>query len=126
MTTDERQTEFGWTVDLMTKRTSLAASQAARDEAVVKVGEAAEADGWMDVAIDAIRRVAMAKDEFTADDVWQTGLEAPREGRALGAAFTRLQRDGEIEATPIFKSTVRASRHAAPIRVWKSKLRHVL
>lgn len=124
MHNDDRQTDFGWTVDLAPRpRSSLSASKEARDEAVSRAGDAAEADGWMQIALEAIRDIAAVRDEFTADDVWQAGLEPPRESRALGAAFTRLQRDGVIEATAKFKTTARASRHAAPIRIWRSLIK---
>lgn len=117
MRNNDKQTEFGWTVDLAPRPSNPA--EEARDEAVEKAGAAAAETGWLDQAIEAILHVSSLKEMFTADDVWQTGLEPPREARALGAAFTALRRAGVIEPTTLFQQTVRASRHAAPIRVWK-------
>lgn len=124
MANEDRQTDFGWTVDLMPRQNpEQEPAKAARDEAVERAGEAADAEGWLDKALETIRSVALAKHEFTADDIWQSGLEPPRESRALGAAFTKVQREGLIEATTSFKSTTRTSRHAAPIRVWRSLIK---
>jgi len=97
-----------------------AAAAAARDEAVERVGEAAERDGWMDQALATVTAIARRMPAFTADDVWDTGLDAPREPRALGAVMTQLRRRKVVEPTSDFKPTSRRSRHAAPIRVWRS------
>ena len=119
---NERQSDFGWTVDLH-QPTKSEEAKLARDSAVDKVGSAAESDGWLEGALEAIRSVAREKAEFSADDVWDSGLEPPRESRALGAAFTILRREKVIEPTSQFKTTSRARRHAAPIRVWRSLIK---
>jgi hypothetical protein len=94
----------------------------ARDKAIAKA-EGGASYAWLADAEKAIRSVAARKEHFTADDVWDTGLEPPRESRALGAVFVRMKRDGIIAPTDMFKLTKRRLRHAAPIRVWKSLLK---
>lgn len=75
---------------------------------------------WRVRAARAIIRVAKEKETFTTDDVWLTGLDKPREPRALGPEMASAQVAGIIEATNVFKLTAQASRHRAPVRFWKS------
>jgi AAA domain len=77
-------------------------------------------DGWMEQAVAAIRIVCLEKDEFTADDVWATGLEHPGEGRSFGPAMMAAARLGYCEKTDRHKQTAQVKSHAAPIAVWKS------
>lgn len=90
-----------------------------RDHAL-EVVERGAPDGWMEAAVALIERTARLKARFTSDDVWDAGLEAPREPRALGAAFTKAVKLRLIERTGEFTTTRRSSRHAAPIAIWRS------
>lgn len=75
---------------------------------------------WRRRAQKAILKVARAKMRFTADDVWKTGLDRPREPRALGPEMNSAEISGIIVSTDDFKLTHQASRHRAPVRVWQS------
>lgn len=75
---------------------------------------------WRRAAAQAIMKVAKERETFTADDVWATGLVRPPEPRALGPELASAERFGLIEATKDFKLTAQASRHRAPVRVWRS------
>lgn len=75
---------------------------------------------WRVRAARAIIKVAKEKELFSTDDVWLTGLDKPREPRALGPEIASAQAAGIIEATNIYKLTAQASRHRAPVRYWKS------
>jgi hypothetical protein len=48
------------------------------------------------------------------------GLVETHDYRALGPCMKSAQRLGYIEPTDRFRNTERASRHAAPIRLWAS------
>ena len=77
---------------------------------------------WQNYAITRIRVLAMENPYICSDDVWATGLEAPPEPRALGAAFQTAARLGVIASTTHFVKTHQKARHRAPVQVWKSKL----
>lgn len=130
---DKRQTGFSWFAatpetneEPMSKEDedakALRAAGHARDQAIAQAESGADYE-WLADAARAIRWVAVRKGQFTADDVWDTGLRVPREGRALGPVFMRMKRDGMIAPTDMFKLTKRSMRHAAPIRVWKSLIK---
>lgn len=78
---------------------------------------------WQDEATALIRRLATDHPFLISDDLWASGLTEPGDGRALGAAFVRAKTLGYIAPTMQFVITHQASRHHAPIRVWRSKLR---
>lgn len=60
---------------------------------------------------------------FYGDDVWEIlhrrGIPFPREPRALGPIFRRLQLAGLIEPTGIYRRTLRPSAHRSPQRQWR-------
>jgi hypothetical protein len=79
-------------------------------------------DTWKQAAEAAVIHVARMRPTFTADDVWRqlqfaTGVET-HEPSALGPILNRLRRQGVIKQTGEFVVSHRASRHAAPLRVW--------
>lgn len=98
---------------------NLAEARAARDRALVAVAEGAPQD-WMEDAERTVLAIARRRAEFTADDIWATGLCSPPEPRALGAVMTAAARAGLIARTGRFQATARAKRHAAPIAIWRS------
>lgn len=61
---------------------------AARDEAIEAVDRAADPE-WKAEALAAVREMALRRDEFTSDDVWDAGLAKTREDRALGPIARR-------------------------------------
>src|SRR5271166_3530983 len=92
-----------------------------KEEGMLRAEEHAP-DGWMTLAVAAIRTVCLAKDRFTADDVWATGLEMPPEGSAFGPAMMRAAKLGFCQKTDDSQQTERPIRHASPIAVWQSLL----
>jgi hypothetical protein len=99
----------------------LFAAFAARDEAIERVNKHAN-DAWKQAAEAAILHIARMRMTFTADDVWghltkHTACET-HEPSALGAIFNKLRRQGKIRWTGDFMISRRATRHAAPMRVW--------
>ncbi len=93
----------------------------ARDEGILRAADGA-GEEWLRLAYAAIVALARSCDSFTADHVWASGLPKPDEPRALGAVMLRAQRDGVIEPLRVFRQTAQASRHRAPVRVWRSLL----
>ena len=99
----------------------LQASEDAKTDGMLRV-EANAPAGWIEQAVEKIRRVALRQPLLTSDDVWLEGLEHPHESRALGPCFTRARGMGFVEPTDQFVLTAQVKRHRAPIRVWKSLL----
>ncbi len=73
---------------------------------------------WKDKAWLVVQQLAAKKTPFTPDDVWETGLERPREPRALGPVMMRAVKQKLIEPTGEWVNSRQASQHATPIRVW--------
>lgn len=92
-----------------------------RDEAMDRAESHASPE-WLREAYETVRRVASRKPYFTSADIWEAGLSMPHEPRALGPVMSSCERDGIICATREYRATNRPSRHAAPVRVWKSLL----
>lgn len=101
----------------------LAASIAAKDEAVQRVASNADPD-WMRQAVDGIWALALNADTLTTDDVWDAIPDAAttHEPRALGAAMKRAASLGYITATDTYRPSARPACHARPVRVWRSLL----
>jgi len=99
----------------------LFAAFAARNEALERVDANAD-QVWKKVAADAVLHVARMRQTFTADDVWAhlaTNANCTtHEPSALGAVFNSLRRQQKIRWTGNFTISCRASRHAAPMRIW--------
>lgn len=77
---------------------------------------------WKKQALEAVREVAEKKAEFTADDVWATGLKKPGEARVLGPIMSNAKRNGWIEDSGRHTDTKQSASHSAPIRIWSSKI----
>ena len=75
---------------------------------------------WKEEALAAIRLVAECMPEFTADDVWQTGLDEPSNPKALGNMMLAARRAGIAVKTGRHITTARASRNAGDVAVWQS------
>lgn len=91
---------------------------ARKEKAIRRVAQRVDPK-WLAHARELIVLTARHKEEFTSDDVWQAGLEAPPEPRALGAVMNELARAQVIVQTGRFVKTARKSRHNAPVAVWK-------
>ena len=68
--------------------------------------------------------VAFRHREFTTDELWRSGLvECPNgSNRALGPVMAAAARAGIIERTDRTRATDKATSHAQPLRIWRSKL----
>lgn len=97
-----------------------ASSEAGKAEGMAQVAQGAEA--WIDRAVTIIRQLAVKHPYLCCDDLWAAGLEHPGEARALGPAFMVAARKGYIESTLIHVKTIQKKSHAAPVRVWQSRL----
>jgi hypothetical protein len=97
----------------------LPGERAARDEAMFRVAAHAEAD-WTTRARAAVEHVARSQPEMCSDDVWRTGLEKPREARALGPVMRWAAQRGLVVRTATFRQSAQAGCHAMDVRVWRS------
>lgn len=94
---------------------------AARDAGMTAVADAADPD-WMSAAWDALVLWLRTHDEFFVDDFWAgSGLQEPRESRALGPIVQRAARQGLMEKTGEFRKSVRSNMTEKPC--WKSLIR---
>ena len=83
----------------------------------------------MMICVAAIRRTAAKHDEFTTEDVWnELGIDTQMTTESIGAnpkvmgpAMNEARALGICEPTDTIRNTKRVSRHAAPMRVWRSK-----
>ena len=96
-----------------------AASARARDEGIAQVESGASPE-WKVAALAAVHQVALAKAELIPDDVWETGLPMPTEGRALGPVMLKAARNGWIERTDRVIHTAQVKSHRRGVTVWRS------
>lgn len=75
---------------------------------------------WAELAYAAVLQVAHNQQEFTPDDIWETGLEKPSEARALGGVMRRAKDDGVIEKTGRVKPTTQRESHGTDVTIWRS------
>ena|SRR5688572_19055245 len=90
------------------------ASQIATSEALAK-------EEWLEQAREAIRRTADKGLPFSANDVWDNGLEKPdwkNGGRALGSQLVRMAGEREGYYIRRTNSVIRSKRGVAYIDVW--------
>jgi len=93
-------------------------AEEARDEAVARA--AFGAGDWIVRARDAVQLVALARFDFTSDEVWDTlGEDRPDEPRALGSVMKAMARDGLIRPTGEYRKSARVDCHARPVAVWR-------
>ncbi|WMI33384.1 hypothetical protein SEA_PROVOLONE_64 [Streptomyces phage Provolone] len=95
---------------------TLKAAEAARDEAMRRTYENASEE-WKAQALATIIVVADTLGEFTADDLWDAGLEKPVEPRALGPALRLAAREGYIRTSGNYRKS--RYRNATPLPVWQ-------
>ena len=104
---------------------TLAEGRVRRDAAMIRVAQAVRPEWWED-AFDAVQWCAEHHAAFTTDAVFsrlaQLGVAPPREPRAMGPLMKAAERAGLVRPTSAFRATTRASRHAAPVRIWRSEV----
>lgn len=90
----------------------------ARDKALTAV-EAGADSSWKAAAWKAMVGYLCSHAEFFVDDFWaESGLERPREARALGAVVQKAAREGLMERTGRSRPSVRSNMSDKP--VWRS------
>jgi hypothetical protein len=93
-------------------------AEEARDEALGRVERGA--GDWFQRARDTVQLVALARFDFTTDEVWDAlGEDRPKEPRALGAVMKAMAGEGKIRATGEYRKSVRVDCHARPVAVWR-------
>lgn len=93
-------------------------AQEAQDEALERAERGA--GGWIQRARDTVKLIALARFDFTTDEVWDAlGEDRPDEPRALGAVMKAMARDGIIRATGEYRKSGRVDCHARPVAVWR-------
>lgn len=102
----------------------LVADIQARDEAVTRVASNADPE-WIEHTLHVIWCLAVAQDEITTDDIWQTigDVAATHEPRALGAVMKKAAAKGWVSPTDRYRPSSRPACHARPVRIWASHIR---
>lgn len=80
---------------------------------------------WKSYALETVRKVTEARQEFTTDEVLAAMTDAPvwtHELRALGPVMIAAKRAGFIKPTNRFVKSESVSRHHTDKRVWSSNL----
>lgn len=95
------------------------AARKARDKSIAQVDAAAD-EQWKALAARGFRACAERMETFTTDDVWLEIQSSPSEGRAMGPAVQRAQREGVIEWTGRMQNGVRPENHGRPQKLWRS------
>ena len=98
------------------------ASVIARDEALIRVDENADAD-WKDAAEACILYVAARVQSFTTDDIWMElmvrDVKPPHEHRAMGSVMRKLACQGMIKTIPgSFEKSIMTGCHRRPKQRW--------
>lgn len=103
------------------------ATHTVTEQAIAQV-EANASEQWIDVALEALRYVALRHERLTADDVWQRLDELPdvpaqHEPSALGVVLRQAVSKKIIERSvgEVMRS-LRPSTHGRELRVWRSLL----
>jgi hypothetical protein len=77
---------------------------------------------WRDEAFVFVTRYLESHEFMFVDDLWDAGLPAPPEGRALGAVFQRAVRAGLMVKSGQFRPSIRS--HLTEKPVWRSLIRN--
>ena len=96
-----------------------------KEEAINRVELNADPQ-WFDAAMRAVKRLALGRDTFTTDDVWeelQYVSNTTHEPRAMGAVMRNAAKTGIITATSGYRTSQRSECHGRPVRVWSSTIR---
>ena len=77
---------------------------------------------WLDRAFEAVQRVALAQPTFSTEHVWKSGLDKPREPRAMGPVMIRALKAGICRKLGYNHGSGMVTRHAAPVMLYESLL----
>lgn len=98
----------------------LKGAQERRDTGIALADQNADA-AWRAHAWEVLRAYLRTHAEFFVDAFWnESGLERPREARALGALVQRAAREGLMEKTGEYRKSVASN--LSPKPVWRSLL----
>jgi hypothetical protein len=92
-----------------------------RDDAMERAEKNAASE-WRSDAMVAIHSTARVRSELTSEDVWESGLEKPRNPRAMGPMMTRAKKRGYIISSNPVRYKPSKLRHMAPLKVWISQV----
>lgn len=99
---------------------STADNDRARDEAIRRAEENANAQWWSAAYLTGVR-LSKVKDSFISEDIFEAmppGL-VTHEPRAMGSVMTALRKDGYIEPTGTYIKSPSPVGHSRPSRVWR-------
>ena len=105
---------------MKTEQAELDFAREHRDVGVARA-EAGAKEAWLVLAYAALVAHLRAHGEFFVDDLWRSGLERPRESRALGAVVQRAARERLMEKTGEYRQS--RSSNLSPKPVWRSLIR---
>lgn len=89
-------------------------------EQIIEATTAAAGEEWREAAERMVEHLALTQAEFNADDLWEAGLERPRESRALGGVMRAARKAGIIEPTGRYVPSRIKGCHSGPKAVWRS------
>tara|TARA_R100000808_G_scaffold1155_1_gene5430 strand:+ start:3616 stop:3963 length:348 start_codon:yes stop_codon:yes gene_type:complete len=100
-----------------------AQSDEARDTGIKQAEQNAGSE-WAKIALDALVRTALEKQEFIVEEVWKNIPNdfTTHENRAIGAVITRGKKEGIIEPTGRYKKSSIRQHHSTPRQIWRSKI----
>jgi len=101
------------------KELTVSEAQAARSEGIAQVAAGADPN-WASDAYDFIAEYAKTHPDVFCDDLWEAGLEMPREPRALGPVMLKASRDGLISPSGNYRPSVHSKMGVKS--VWKSNV----
>ena len=85
-----------------------------RDQALEQVEQNAD-DGWLDLALAAVKRTCEERAEWISDDIWEVAdLPSTREDRALGPVIRKAARLGWCVKTDRVRPSIRSRMSGKP------------
>jgi hypothetical protein len=103
-----------------TREARVIASAVRRHDGLAAV-EANADDDWSARALDVLERWLRTHETFFVDTFWaESGLELPKEARALGPVILKASRAGWMVKTDCYRPSVRSNLTVKP--VWRSTL----
>jgi hypothetical protein len=78
---------------------------------------------WFRTAIRAVKYNSKSKDEFGADDIWETleGYPEPITPNSMGLVFKVCQKANLIEPSGNYRKTRRKNANGREIKMWRNK-----
>ena len=113
-----RKPDLGKTLVEIFAEDAIARAKDARDHSLAQVEDNAEEE-WIAEATSALEHFLKHNETMFVDDLWAwSGLERPRESRALGPVFVAAARAGWMKKTGAYRNSVASKMGPKP--VWRS------